>query len=97
MTTRAASGTQTSITRVVQALMALQGESREELAVAINLSMGSLGHRMTGRVDWTIEDVVALARHFNVNTDVLLHAEPRELLGIGVSKSKLLLGELVAA
>lgn len=72
---------QQNITDSVRALAAVRGDTNADLAVALGLSESSAAGKRTGRINWTLSDVEALASHFGVKAEQLL-AGPWAWLGL---------------
>jgi hypothetical protein len=72
---------QRNITESVKALAAVFGDTNAALAKVLNLSESSAAGKRSGRINWTLADVGALAAHYGVRSEQLL-AGPRAWLGL---------------
>lgn len=56
----------------IRAEMARQGRVQRDLAALLNLSQATVSARMTGRVDFTVSELRAIAQWLNVSVSRLL-------------------------
>ena len=46
------------------------GIKQTEIADLLNLSLSVVNQKMNGRLDWTLEQVRTLCRHFKISADI---------------------------
>lgn len=67
------------VTKVVKALMALHQEKQADLAEVLGLGIGAVHDRMTGKTRWSLDDLAAMAEHWQVRAMDFLR-DPQALL-----------------
>lgn len=71
---------QTSVGRVVKALMALTGTNQADLAEWLHMDASIVSKMLTGARKMTVDDLVAIAGFFPDTSPADLLADPEELL-----------------
>lgn len=56
----------------IKSLMALKGETQEELADTLGISRSTLNRKLTGKINFTLADLEQLAKHFGVRVAELI-------------------------
>lgn len=56
----------------IKSLMALKGETQEELADTLGISRSTLNRKLTGKINFTLTDLEQLAKHFSVRVAELI-------------------------
>lgn len=72
--------TQEKIGQSVRALAAAFGDQQTDLAKVLAVSQVSVSRKLRGALRWSLDDIQALAAHYNVTVDQVL-AGPRAWLG----------------
>lgn len=60
-------------------MLAANDESQNDLAAALNLDSGAISRSMHGKRAWKLEEIEAMAHHFDVDISTFF-VEPGELL-----------------
>ncbi len=50
----------------IKSLMALNKETQGDLSAILNLTRGSVNRKMTGKENFTLQDIIAIANHYKV-------------------------------
>lgn len=61
-----------AVRRNIRSLLAMTEADQQQLAAVIDLSASKLSERLTGRAGWQGEELVSVARAFNVGTDAVV-------------------------
>lgn len=72
--------TQTSIRMTIKLIMAMREETQGSLARSIGLSTTTVNAKQIGRSSWTLNDLDALAKHWEVSVIDLLKGAPHALV-----------------
>lgn len=56
---------QRRVSQVVRTLLTAHGQTQEDLADVLELTQSAISNKINGKVRWSVEDVWALAVHFD--------------------------------
>lgn len=55
----------------LMSIMALHGETLADLVAVIHLSVPSISNKVNGKTEWTITEIDAICRHYDLSYDEL--------------------------
>lgn len=58
--------------RAFDACMAYNGDTRDTLATALNVKVGTVGNKIRGATDFKLSEICILRRRWNLSTEKLL-------------------------
>jgi transcriptional regulator with XRE-family HTH domain len=79
---------QHNVTRVVQALLGINGMNQLDLVTLTGMAQPTLSGKMLGRSRWSLDDIERLAHVFKVDPRLFL-TDPREVFGDALRSASL--------